>query len=156
MRRDCGAPLTQRSHAPHAHVRNGRVTVVERGMVQEVEFRVLGPFEVRVEGRPLDLKRPKQRSLLALLLLHAGEVVSTDRLVEDLWAGKPPKAAVGSLQNLVSDLRKELGRDVVRTRQPGYVLDVNPDQVDLHRFQRLVAQAAEGGDAERRSTLLRE
>jgi class 3 adenylate cyclase len=124
--------------------------------VQEIEFRVLGPFEVLVEGRALELKRRKQRSLLALLMLHAGEVVSVDRLVEELWAGKPPKAAVGSLQNLISELRKALGRDLVRTRQPGYVLDVDREHVDLHRFERLVAQAAEGGDAERRSMLLRE
>ena len=114
------------------------------------------PLEVMVEGRALELKRRKQRSLLALLLLNAGEVVSTDRLVEEVWAGKPPKAAVGSLQNLISDLRKALGRDLVRTRQPGYVLDVDRERVDLHRFERLVAQAAEGGDAERRSTLLNE
>jgi DNA-binding SARP family transcriptional activator len=124
--------------------------------VEHVEFRVLGPFEVLVEGRALELKRRKQRSLLALLLLHAGEVVSTDHLVEELWAGKPPKAAIGSLQNLVSDLRKVLGRETVRTRQPGYMLDVDPMQIDLHRFERLVAQAAEGGDAERRSSLLHE
>ena len=109
-----------------------------------------------MEGRALELKRRKQRSLLALLLLHAGEVVSIDRLVDELWAGKPPKAAIGSLQNLVSELRRVLGRDVVRTRQPGYILDVDPERVDLHRFERLVVQAAEGGDAERRSTLLRE
>ena len=124
--------------------------------MQQIEFRVLGPFEVLVEGRALELKRRKQRSLLALLMLHAGEVVSTDRLVEELWAGEPPKAAVASLQNLVSQLRKVLGRDTVRTREPGYMLDVDPDRVDLHRFERLVAQAAEGGDAERRSSLLRE
>src|SRR5205809_637094 len=73
-----------------------------------------------------------------------------------LCAGKPPKAAVGSLQNLVSDLRKALGRELVRTREPGYVLDIEPEQVDLHRFERLVAQASEGGDAELRSELLRE
>jgi DNA-binding SARP family transcriptional activator len=124
--------------------------------VQHIEFRVLGPFEVWSEGRALELKRRKQRALLALLLLHAGEVVSTDRLIEELWAGKPPKAAVGSLQNLVSDLRKALGRELVRTREPGYVLDIEPEQVDLHRFERLVAQASEGGDAERRSEVLRE
>src|SRR5215218_4178375 len=93
---------------------------------------------------------------MALLLLHAGEVVSTDRLIEELWAGKPPKAAVGSLQNLISDLRKALGRELVRTRQPGYVLDVEREQVDLHRFERLVAQASEGGAADRRSELLRQ
>jgi DNA-binding SARP family transcriptional activator len=124
--------------------------------VQQIEFRVLGPFEVLVEGRALELKRRKQRALLALLLLHAGEVVSTDRLIEELWAGKPPKAAVGSLQNLISDLRKALGRELVRTRQPGYVLNVEREQVDLHRFERLVAQASEGGAADRRSELLRE
>jgi DNA-binding SARP family transcriptional activator len=124
--------------------------------VQQIEFRVLGPFEVLVDGRALELKRRKQRSLLALLMLRAGEVVSTDRLIEELWAGKPPKAAVGSLQNLVSELRKEVGRDTVRTRAPGYMLDVDPDRIDLNQFERLVAQAAEGGAPERRSALLRE
>ena len=124
--------------------------------MQQTEFRVLGPFEVWADGRALQLRRRKQRALLVLLLLRAGEVVSTDRLIEELWAGKPPKAAVGSLQNLISDLRKALGRDLVRTREPGYVLDVEPEQVDLHRFERLVAQASERGDAERRSELLRE
>ena len=125
-------------------------------LVQQIEFRVLGAFEVWSEGRALELKRPKQRALLALLMLHAGEVVSTDRLIEDLWAGNPPKAAVGSIQNLISDLRKALGRDLVQTRHPGYVLDVAREHVDLHRFERLVAQASEGGDAKRRSELLRE
>ena len=124
--------------------------------MQEVEFRVLGPFEVLVEGRALELNRRKQRSLLALLMLRPGEVVSTDRLVEELWAGEPPKSAIGSLQNLVSELRKALGRDTVVTRAPGYLLDVDPDRIDLYRFERLVAQAAEGGEAEQRSALLRE
>jgi DNA-binding SARP family transcriptional activator len=124
--------------------------------MQEIEFRVLGQFEVLVEGRALELKRRKQRALLALLLLHAGEVVSIDRLIDELWAGRPPKTAVGSLQNLISDVRKALGRDVVQTRQPGYVLDVAPEQIDLHRFKRLVAQASKGGDAERRAALLRQ
>ena len=108
------------------------------------------------EGRALELTRRKRRSLLALLLLNAGEVVSTDHLVEELWAGRPPKAAIGSLQNLVSDLRKALGRETVLTREPGYVLDIDPNCVDLHQFERLVAQAAEGGDAVRRSALLHE
>ena len=125
-------------------------------LVQQIEFRVLGPFEVLVEGRALELNRRKQRSLLALLMLRAGEVVSIDRLVEELWAGKPPKTAIGSLQNLVSELRKALGRDTVRTRAPGYMLDVDPDRIDLYRFERLVAQAAEGGEAEQRTRLLRE
>jgi class 3 adenylate cyclase len=122
----------------------------------QAEFRLLGPLEVLVDGRELELRRPKQRSLLALLLLRAGEVVSTDSLVEELWAGKPPKTAVGSLQNLVSELRKALGRDAVKTRAPGYVLAIEPDRVDFHRFERLVAQAADTDDAERRADLLRQ
>jgi DNA-binding SARP family transcriptional activator len=124
--------------------------------MRQIEFRVLGPFEVVVEGRALELKRPKQRSLLALLLLHAGEVVSTDRLVEELWAGNAPKAAVGSLQNLVSELRKQLGAETVETRAPGYRLAVDPDAIDLHRFERLVAVAGETQEPERRASLLRE
>ncbi len=104
----------------------------------------------------VELRRAKQRSLLALLLLNVGEIVSTDRLVEELWAGQPPKTAVGSLQNLVSELRKALGPDVLRTRAPGYVLDVDPELVDVHRFQRLVARAREGKDAELRAAQLRE
>ena len=124
--------------------------------MRDIEFRVLGPLEVLVEGRALELKRRKQRSLLALLLLHTGEVVSTDQLIEELWAGKPPKAAVGSLQNLVSALRKQLGAEAVETQPPGYRLAVDADRVDLHRFERLVATAGETEDARRRADWLRE
>jgi DNA-binding SARP family transcriptional activator len=124
--------------------------------MRDIEFRVLGPLEVLVEGRALELKRRKQRSLLALLLLNTGEVVSTDKLIEELWAGEPPKAAVGSLQNLVSALRKQLGAKTVQTQVPGYRLAVDSDRVDLHRFERLVATAGETEDARRRTDLLRE
>jgi len=120
------------------------------------EFGLLGPLEVWIDGRELELRRPKQRALLALLLLRVGEVVSTDRLIDELWAGKPPKAALGSLQNLVSELRKQLGAETVKTRAPGYLLDVEPDRVDLHRFERLVASAAETGDVEGRAAKLRD
>jgi DNA-binding SARP family transcriptional activator/tetratricopeptide (TPR) repeat protein len=121
-----------------------------------LQLGVLGPLQISVAGRVVELRRAKQRSLLALLLLSVGEVVSTDRLIEELWAGHPPKTAVGSLQNLVSELRKVLGPDVLHTRAPGYVLDVDPELVDLHRFLRLVARAGEGKDAEVRATQLRE
>ena len=121
-----------------------------------LQLGVLGPLQISVAGRVIELRRAKQRSLLALLLLNVGEVVSTDRLVEELWAGQPPKTAVGSLQNLVSELRKALGPDVLHTRAPGYVLDVDPELVDVHRFQRLVARAGEGKDPELRATQLRE
>jgi class 3 adenylate cyclase/tetratricopeptide (TPR) repeat protein len=154
--RACSGPLTRRSRATHAarwsEARLGATTEP----VPPTQFRVLGPLEVVRDGRALELTRPKQRSLLALLLLHAGEVVSTDRLVDGLWGATPPKAAVGSLQNLVSGLRKTLGRDVVRTQPPGYVLEIARDQLDLHRFEDLVARATDIGDAARRASLLRE
>jgi DNA-binding SARP family transcriptional activator len=121
-----------------------------------VEVRLLGPLEVGVSGRRLELRRQKQRALLALLALRAGEVVSTDRLVEELWGGEPPKAAVGSLQNLVSELRKTLAPELIVTRPPGYVLDLDRDSVDAHRFERLARAAQEAGPAAERAAGLRD
>jgi DNA-binding SARP family transcriptional activator len=72
------------------------------------------------------------------LLLQANKVVSTNRLVNDLWGEKPPPTAMASLQNAVSALRKTLGDDVLLTRPPGYVLSVAPAELDLARFERLV------------------
>jgi len=121
-----------------------------------VEVRLLGPLEVGVSGRRLELRRQKQRALLALLALRAGEVVSTDRLVEELWGGEPPKAAVGSLQNLVSELRKTVAPELIVTRPPGYVLGLDRDSVDAHRFERLARAAREAGPPEERAAGLRE
>ncbi len=120
-----------------------------------VEVRLLGPLEVDVDGCQVELRRQKQRALLALLALRAGEVVSTDRLVDELWGETPPKAAFGSLQNLVSELRKALTPDVLVTRAPGYLLDIERDAVDAHRFERLTREAGEAG-AEQRAALLRQ
>jgi DNA-binding SARP family transcriptional activator len=103
-----------------------------------VEVNLLGPLELVVDGSPVAVKRKKQRALLALLALHAGEVLSTDRLVSELWGETPPKAAVGSLQNLVSELRRLIGAELLATRAPGYVLEVDPQLVDAHRFERAV------------------
>src|ERR687897_2262508 len=103
-----------------------------------VEVKVLGPLEVTVDGRPVELRRKKQRALLALLALHAGEVVSTDRIVDELWGETPPKAAVGSLQNLVSELRKLLGPELLVTRAPGYALELDRQLVDAHRFEHAI------------------
>ena len=113
----------------------------------EVEIRLLGPLEVRDGERTLVLPRRQQRALLAALALRAGQVVSTDRLVADLWGERAPASATGSLQNAVSALRKLLGRDVVLTQAPGYRLALEPENVDAHRFERLLAVAR---DAERR------
>ncbi|HEU6445032.1 MAG TPA: BTAD domain-containing putative transcriptional regulator [Gaiellaceae bacterium] len=114
-----------------------------------VEVRLLGPLEAGVGGRPVELRRRKQRELLALLALRVGEVVPTDRLIDDLWGETPPKAAVGSLQNLVSELRKILPPEVLATRPPGYVLEVERDAVDAHRFERLAREARVAAPKER-------
>ena len=120
-----------------------------------LEVRLLGPLEVDVDGRILDVRRQKQRALLALLALRAGEVVPTDRLVDELWGDEPPRAAVGSLQNFVSELRKMLGAEVLVTRAPGYLLDIPRHAVDVHRFERIVREA--GSEApEQRAAGLRE
>ncbi len=119
------------------------------------EFRILGPLEVVGDGGPVPLAGQKLRTLLGALLVHAGEVVSTDRLVDELWGEHPPKTATTSLQNMVSQLRKALGADVLVTRPPGYALEVEPGQVDAARFERLVAEAR-GAPAQERARLLRD
>jgi DNA-binding SARP family transcriptional activator len=105
-----------------------------------VNFRILGPLEVSSEGRPVVLGGPKQKALLCLLLLHANEVVSRDRLVDEVWAGTPPERAQKTLQVYVARLRKALGGEALKTRTPGYVLRVEEAALDLGRFERLVAQ----------------
>jgi DNA-binding SARP family transcriptional activator len=108
-----------------------------------MEFRVLGPLEVGGDDGTLELGGVKQRSLLAMLLLHANEVVSTDRLVDALWGASPPLRSGKSIQVYVSRLRKTLADDRLVTRAPGYVLYVDPDELDLARFERLVSEARE-------------
>src|SRR5438093_5162167 len=106
-----------------------------------MEFRILGPFEVVDGGRPLSLGGPKQRALLVLLLLSAGDVVSTDRLIDELWGEEPPETAENTVQVYVSQLRKVLhagGPEILLTRKPGYVLRVERGALHLHRFQQLV------------------
>ena len=122
-----------------------------------MEFRVLGPLEVLDDRRLLDLGAPRQRALFAFLLLHANEVVSTDRLAEALWPEAIPRTAAKAIQVYVSALRKALGgaRDVLETRGSGYVLRVAPGELDLHEFERLLSSAW-GEDAGARAATLRE
>jgi DNA-binding SARP family transcriptional activator len=108
-----------------------------------MDFRLLGPLEVVSErDGPIALGGVKQRSLLAVLLLHANEVVSTDRLIDQLWGAAPPATAAKSIQVYVSRLRKALGEERLVTQPPGYVLRVEPAEVDLGQFERLVSEAA--------------
>lgn len=119
-----------------------------------MEFRILGPLEVVDEGRPLTVDRRLSRALLAYLLLHPNEPVSSDRLVDQLWGDEPPKTAVASLQNYVSRLRRTIGHDRLRLEPGGYVLRVDPERFDLARFDRLVAEA-QTAPAKERAELLR-
>jgi DNA-binding SARP family transcriptional activator len=119
-------------------------------------FGLLGPLEaVADDGTPIPLGGSKQRFVLAALLLRAGEVVSTDSLVDAVWGNAAPRTASTSLQNAVSALRKVLGPDLLLTRPPGYVLAVDRESVDVRRFERLLGEAAGLPPAER-AALLRE
>jgi DNA-binding SARP family transcriptional activator/DNA-binding beta-propeller fold protein YncE len=120
-----------------------------------MEFRILGPLEVEDDGRLLALGGAKQRALLAVLLLHANEVVSRDRLIDELWGGSPPETASTALQVHVSQLRKELGRDVIVTQAPGYRIRVEPGGLDVERFEALVDEAR-GAEASAAAERLRE
>src|SRR5919197_4441813 len=104
-----------------------------------LEFRLLGPLEVRRDGGPVSLTGGKQRTLLALLLLRANEVVARDTLIEELFGGAASEAAANALQASVSRLRKLLGADVISTRPAGYALVAEPAQIDSFRFEQLAA-----------------
>jgi DNA-binding SARP family transcriptional activator len=107
--------------------------------VAAMEFRLLGPLEVVEDGRTIEIGAAKERALLAVLLLNANRAVSRDRLIEALWGERAPGTATKALQVYVSHLRKAIGRDRILTRSPGYELRVEPGQLDLERFEELVA-----------------
>src|SRR5215207_6754855 len=116
-----------------------------------MEFRVLGPVEVASADGVVELNAPKPRALLAALLMHPNEVVSTDALIDALWE-KPPASAHKLLQIYVSRLRRAIGRDRIVTRSPGYFLTLGDDELDSARFERLVGSgraALAAGDARR-------
>lgn len=124
-----------------------------------MEFRVLGSLEVVDHDGPVALGAPKQRALLAVLLLHRGEPVSSDRLIDEIWGEQPPASANKIVQGYVSNLRKLLGDGRVVTQGRGYLLRVEPGQTDVDRFEALVAEgrrALEDGDALIAGAVLRE
>src|SRR4051794_40152477 len=105
-----------------------------------MEFRILGPLEVVEGGRSLALGGPLQRAVLAMLLVHANTVVSTDRLIDAVWGDRAPDSAARTLQVYISRLRKTLARQdddgaaemVLVTRPPGYAIEIEPEELDAH------------------------
>ena len=119
-----------------------------------MDFQILGPLEVRREGTQVALGAAKQRALLAILLVRANEPVSSDRLIEELWP-EPPETAANTLQVYVGKLRKALEPErtpgspgeLLLTRAPGYMLRVEPDELDADRFERLLSEGRAAHEA---------
>ena len=106
-----------------------------------MEFRVLGPLEVSEHGRPIPLGGLRQRAVLAHLLVRANTVVSTDQLIDYVWGDDAPDGARNALQSYVSRLRSALGhRDRLQWRDPGYLLKVEPAELDSLRFEGFLRQ----------------
>jgi len=118
-----------------------------------LEIRLLGPLEVRDDDVVIEVRRRKQRALLAALALRAGELATADRLIDDLWGERAPRTAKHALENYISDLRKVLGKNAIVTQANGYVLDLDPGRVDVVRFEQLVREAREHPPAARAATL---
>src|SRR5829696_8149764 len=107
-----------------------------------LDIRLLGPITAERDGEAVSLGGPRQRAVLARLALVSGQVVTVDRLVDDVWAGDPPATAVNTLQSYVSLLRRALGDPLLLRREgPGYVLAVERDRFDAARFEDRVADA---------------
>jgi DNA-binding SARP family transcriptional activator len=122
-----------------------------------LSFLLLGPLEVRVDGRPAVPGGLRQRALLALLLLRPNEVVARDRLIDQLWGGRPPERAANALAALVARLRRVLPAGVLATKSGGYTAQVEFDDIDLFRFERFRQEgnAALAGDPALAATLFR-
>src|SRR5215216_6017223 len=137
-----------------------------------MDFRILGPLEVEDGPQSVPLGGHQQRALLALLLLHANEVVPVDEIIEGLWGAQPPASATKSVHALVSKLRRRLEREdpadengatgengVLFTRPHGYVLTVANGELDLYRFQSVMdagSDALAAGQAAEAAARLRE
>src|SRR3954467_13433421 len=108
-----------------------------------MQFRLLGPLEVEADDGPVDVGAGKRRALLVHLLIHANEVVSAERLIDELWPERPPSTAAKSVQVYVSQLRNSgsANGNVLATRVTRYVLQVQADQIDARVFEDLLAWA---------------
>ena len=124
-----------------------------------MRFGVLGPLEVTLDGRALPLGGPKQRAVLAILLLRANELVSRDRLIDGVWGERAPSEAQRSIDSYVSRLRAQLGADRITRSASGYTLGVEPGESDLELFEARLAgglASAATGDAQAAAAALRD
>jgi DNA-binding SARP family transcriptional activator len=126
-----------------------------------LNFGVLGSVQVTRAGKVLRLGGAKHRTLLTVLLLHANRLIPVERLIDEIWHDGPPASSRNLVQGYVSDLRRLLygsagARGDLVTAQPGYQLRIEPEQLDLHRFERLVEDARVAGEPQRAAELLRE
>ena len=124
-----------------------------------MQFRILGPLEAVERDIAQPLGAAKQRAVLAILILHRGELVSSERLADELWGERPPATATKTLQGYISRLRKAVGEDMLHTRGRGYVLALQGVQLDVDEFERLAREgrdARAAGDAAKAAERLRE
>ena len=130
-------------------------TIGDTGLAIDLEIHLLGPLAVLVDGEDATPTQPKQRALLAFLLLRADEVVASDELIEALWTGPAPRTAQTGLRVYVGALRRLLGADAIETHPAGYRLRAAPEKSDIGRFQGLAEEARGEPAAARRAELLR-
>ncbi|MEV6003806.1 BTAD domain-containing putative transcriptional regulator [Streptomyces griseomycini] len=144
---------------PQVGVRVSKLAAIHGGQWMTVKFGLLGTTEARIDGLLVeDLGHPRQRHVLAALLIGANRPVPAKQLIDRVWAGRPPQRALGTLYSCISRLRRALApasRDVRIARQAGgYLLTVDPSAVDLHHFRRLVVRAGAAHRDERAADLL--
>lgn len=122
-----------------------------------MRFQVLGPLEVTRERASIPLGGPKQRAVLAHLIVRANQVVPTDALIDQVWGEEPPESARNVLQTYISHLRSALGTERIEGRTPGYILHLEPFELDAVRFESLVREARDAnGQSDRAASLLKE
>jgi hypothetical protein len=141
-------PCLETTIAPRRRVNSAKPSYAARTSVTDrpppFEFRLLGPLEVVSDRAVLPVGGPRQRALLAFLLLSANQIVARDRLIDALWGESPPATAANALQVAVHGLRKVLGQDRVLSRGGGYELLVQPGELDLDEFERVLGRARSG------------
>ena len=118
-----------------------------------MDYRLLGPLEARAGDRAVPLGGPKQRAVLAVLLLRAGETVSVDTLIDEVWGERPPVNVTATLHNCIFRLRKAIGAEAIERRPPGYMLHARDEEIDARRFERALLAARALEPAERAAAL---